>query len=184
MSLWTIDMQGASLGAVTLATVRWSNDSEFLSSNGVEVDAAYFNSGVLLVDCEMWRNQSITSTLRSLLAAHGPSLRVVDQTLLNLHFHSSFFHLPPKWNRHICANQALPELGPGILHFLGQPKPWNFVGGQFHPARKTYKHIVKKQQMSIPALSWAEFTRSPRVIVKSLRSIYRAAYANFKHRSP
>jgi len=181
--LWETNLEGFIFGAVTLSTVEWANDFPFLSKFGFAPTDAYFNSGVLLIDSAQWRERGTTEKLLQLAKEHGPDLAVVDQTLLNLYFHRAFTHLAPCWNQHVYSYYHSPALSPGIIHFLGMPKPWNPLGGQFHMSSKTYRQIIEQQGLVTPRFLWSEFLASPGQFFRSLRSVYRSARTCFVSRT-
>jgi lipopolysaccharide biosynthesis glycosyltransferase len=99
--LWKTNLGDYTIGSVSLATIQWSNDKTFLLQQGLSLEDPYFNAGILLIDCEKWRNKGIGHRLMEWARLYGPALPSVDQTLLNLFFHKGFHRLDPEWNQHI-----------------------------------------------------------------------------------
>jgi lipopolysaccharide biosynthesis glycosyltransferase len=178
--LWQTDLQGQPLGAVSLSTVQWSNDRKFLHAQGIPIDVPYFNAGVLLIDSARWRAEHTGEKLKSLAKTHGANLPSVDQTLLNLSFHNLFTNLDPKWNQHLYANLPPTNVVPGILHFLGSPKPWDFWGMGLHMAVPLFQRTVHEKELLIPPLTLAEIINSPSKVLRSARSLFRLAQAHFR----
>ena len=123
-------------------------------------DGEYFNSGVLLVDLQRWRNQCIGDQVLSYLTQHNKELVFPDQDSLNHVLKGCWQHLPLRWNlqpatysmygkgvaQHSLTRDSYHEAiqNPGLVHFLGNSKPWDFM--TFHPLKNNY---------------WAYIARSP-----------------------
>lgn len=148
-SLWQMPLDGALLGAI--GNVFEAGQETRPARLGLAGPAAYFNSGVLLLNLDAWRREGITQRLLAL--ARDPAARLVwpDQDALNLVCAGRWQPLHPRWN---CQNslyffrQAGAVFGaaivreataqPGILHFEGGElaKPWHFLCK--HPLRGEY----------------------------------------------
>jgi UDP-D-galactose:(glucosyl)LPS alpha-1,3-D-galactosyltransferase len=92
--------------------------------------APYFNSGVLLVNAPLWREQKVTERCLDYLAQHRTRLRFPDQDALNLVNYGQWLRLPRQWNymgSHVLepTDESQPnDEDARILHFTGKPKPW------------------------------------------------------------
>jgi len=180
--LWQTDLQNQPIGAVSLTSLQWSNDNTFLNSLGIPLDAPYFNAGVLLIDSSRWRAERTGEKLKELAKIHGLNLPSVDQTLLNLAYHEKFVNLEPKWNQLVYAGRPMKPVVPGILHFLGSPKPWDFWSMRLHMAQPLFDRIVRETKIQIPNLTLGEILRSPIKVFRSSRSLLRVAKSRFQNR--
>jgi lipopolysaccharide biosynthesis glycosyltransferase len=128
--LFAQPLDGHIIGVSGMGTVEWQIDKSFFHSRGIAGTAPYFNAGVLLVDADRWRQQSTTQTCLAIAAAHGPLLLSHDQTILNFHFHEQAKVLEPRFNTLLFPGSAGIGSTPpaAIYHFLGRPKPWDFLG--------------------------------------------------------
>jgi lipopolysaccharide biosynthesis glycosyltransferase len=146
--LWELDLNGAGVGAVT-------NVFPFdLQHRPEELGLAlrdYFNSGVLLMDLEAWREHGWSERILKLARSQPERLVFPDQDALNIELRDRWLALHPRWN---CQNAILyletadAVLGavaaaearahPAILHFEGPAwaKPWHYLSS--HPYRHTY----------------------------------------------
>ena len=138
--LWRTELDGKALGAVEDCFV---NGADFAHTWSLPVDeAAYFNSGVLLIDLAKARQEQLFERAIDFVAEHGNTLRFTDQDALNWAFSGNWMPLDNRWNvqRHMALpslSETMPEhlrLGdkvPGIVHFTGPEKPW--LPDVYHP---------------------------------------------------
>ena len=80
----------------------------------------YFNSGVMLMDLDIWRKGRIYEKCLATAKNHPEKLRYQDQDVLNLLFHGHYHRLSPAWNTlSVLADQDTDFSQCGILHFAG-----------------------------------------------------------------
>lgn len=108
---------------------------ETLEKFGVGPQEKYFNSGVLLLNLDYWREKNLGERLLGTAKENPEALFLVDQNLLNLCLHGMIGELDPRWNRTFInknirsGNWNMPVAGlpwdpPKILHFVSDEKPW------------------------------------------------------------
>jgi lipopolysaccharide biosynthesis glycosyltransferase len=101
----------------------------------------YFNSGVLLMDLQIWRKRQYVQKCLDL--ADNPELhkRFADQDVLNIALSNDVYFLHPRWNiqtgqRPPCVNRSLEKewrqwreicQSPKIAHFTSERKPWDMA---------------------------------------------------------
>ncbi|WP_077530387.1 glycosyltransferase family 8 protein [Vreelandella utahensis] len=116
----------------------------------------YFNSGVLLMDLAVWRDEALHRAVDDYAREHAAGLTFVDQCSLNAVLRQRWRRLPARWNQQSdiykvmtrdndgCgyAPQELHEafVNPGIVHFIGAKKPWKRYS--FHPLKDTYRAVL------------------------------------------
>ena len=117
---------------------------------GLEGSANYFNSGVMVLNLELWRQDNIEEKLFRCLRENESHVWCWDQYALNVVFAGRWGKLPLRWNQgaHVfeypCSELApfAPEDfeamrdRPAIVHFTTEFKPWDFV--PFHPLRSKF----------------------------------------------
>ena len=85
----------------------------------------YFNSGVLLIDCQKWRENNIEEKLFSMDKMY-PQRSTHDQDILNKCFDNNYQQLDKKYN---YLNQDCFSLKANsdivVRHFNGKIKPWH-----------------------------------------------------------
>lgn len=110
----------------------------------------YFNSGVMVLNLERWRRESIDQKLLACLRDNQKHVWCWDQYALNIVFAEQWGQLPARWNQgahvfeypdefHSPIDQdAFVEMRdrPALIHFTTEFKPWNFH--PFHPNRQAF----------------------------------------------
>jgi lipopolysaccharide biosynthesis glycosyltransferase len=87
-------------------------------------DFSAFNAGVLVMDLDAARAQSLTAGTIGYVARYGPN----DQQVLNLWCGDDHARLPMEWN--YFADQEVLEV-PKLTHFAGARKPWSMDMGKY-----------------------------------------------------
>jgi lipopolysaccharide biosynthesis glycosyltransferase len=128
VELYNLPLAGYPVGAV------YDNYVRTQPLLGITKEGEYFNSGVLLIDIEKWRNLRISEKTIEYLLAFPERIRYVDQCGLNAILINSWKKLDPKFNvlysaipEHI-SDKELTEFTRGkvILHFTLQ-RPWQML---------------------------------------------------------
>lgn len=96
--LYNIDLETYALGAVNTYTNR-------LPKLDIEGDIDYFNAGVLLLDCEKWRQQGIADKLFEIEKKYRPHLWFPEEYCLNKYFLNNYKKLDKKFN--LCLDENL-----------------------------------------------------------------------------
>ncbi len=108
---------------------------------GLDPEAEYFNSGVLMINVAMWTSESIPERAFEFVRNHSDVMRHSDQDALNAVLTERWTALDPKWNVMVPsvprfasqttstdkAASALRErllTEASIYHFTGPRKPW------------------------------------------------------------
>ncbi|HEM6205307.1 TPA: family 8 glycosyl transferase [Streptococcus suis] len=99
-------------------------------------EAGNFNSGVLLLNLDLWRRKGLTNILLKVAAIKSSSVRNGDQSILNLVVGNQWIPLGKQYNyqtydvvsRYDHRAYLYEDIGswtPLIIHFLTADKPWN-----------------------------------------------------------
>lgn len=125
-------------GFHTLGEALKDNAAERL---GLDSQAPYFNSGVLLINLEVWRTRGIAEQAMRFAQDNPNVMRFTDQDALNAVLQGDWQPLDPHWNVLIGSieqivsshsdddeekarlRRSLTET-PYIMHFSGSQKPW------------------------------------------------------------
>lgn len=120
---------------------------------GRPLDTPYFNSGVLLINAERWREKKCTEAVMGVLGDSPDLCLYADQDALNLFFRGHFQELPYEYNvtrrfYEVQFDYSYPgeerlikeaAKAPIIIHYSGTSKPWHL--GNKHPLRHRYRNL-------------------------------------------
>ena len=134
-------------------------DHLHLDRDGVTDQDKYLQSGVLVIDLEKWRAQSITDDVVEFIATH-PQLPFPDQDALNLVLIKKWGELDPRWNQLPVVHDfpswqespyteqqfAATVNDPLIIHYGSRPKPWQRHCS--HPQRARFYEYLDKTAWS------------------------------------
>jgi lipopolysaccharide biosynthesis glycosyltransferase len=87
---------------------------------GLNDSHIYFNSGVLLFDCNKCREQDIVHKMIAIATDKKRPIHCADQDILNICFENNYKKLDVIYN--VCHNTKCKN--PVIRHFTGSEKPW------------------------------------------------------------
>lgn len=107
---------------------------------GMNPASPYFNSGVMLIDVDKWRQDQLAARMLECLDRHRDHIWCWDQYALNVVCHGDWKPLSMKWNqgahveefpssRHAPVDaETFQELltQPAIVHFTTEFKPWHY----------------------------------------------------------
>lgn len=170
--LWHMDLEGHPMAAV----------ENFSPTACIDVNLdrqEYFNSGVLLIDLDTWRQENIHHQVAEYAKYNASRLQYVDQCSLNAVLHKRWLRLPAEWNQQSdihnvntkyvkgCSyskaeiERAMRE--PKIVHFIGTRKPWKIYC--FHPFKSIYRSYLRKTP-------WAEVSASDDTLKTRLKLFF------------
>lgn len=174
--LWEAELEGQPVGAVT--------DPEILLRPAylgfrkrlmLPEHSSYFNSGVLLMDLEIWRSEGIADQVLAFAKDQAARLVCCDQDSLNATLHSRWKALDPKWNvqttsfsiarkwgrRHLVDKPLFEAVrDPAIVHFTGPIKPWH--AGCTVPFSREYLRFLEQTPWKGAPLTVTAESPSPR----------------------
>jgi lipopolysaccharide biosynthesis glycosyltransferase len=136
--LFDLDLDGHVLGAVRDAaevlrplSSEWS---EYRAKLGVPKDAAYFNSGVMLVDVDRFSDAGVGAATIEYLSSGKFAGHMFDQSALNAVLAGRWLEISPIWNWMFGTRLRITErYDPAIVHFIGGNKPWKDRKAKHHP---------------------------------------------------
>ena len=134
---------------------------DFSTSSGERLGLGhgnYFNSGVLLLDLNQWRERSLSDIMKACLIGNPGTFHFADQDALNITFNGSWKELPPRWNTQLGVYNSRwgkwTKLGfkkddlaealrnPAVIHYINNSKPWLYKST--HPLKNLYWYYLKK----------------------------------------
>lgn len=122
-----------------------------------EIDKPYFNSGVLLINLEYWREHKLFNKFMEYVVRNRERLEFHDQDTLNGVLRGNVVYMPATFNlqrgflltqyfdidneeRKIEIMAAVKN--PVIIHYTGYMKPWN--NSDRHPMRYLWRSYLEK----------------------------------------
>ena len=90
---------------------------------GLTQQQGYINSGVLLINSALWRQQQCTQLCLDALGKLSEPL-YPDQDVLNMVFKGAINYLPAQWNV-TRDGEPDPDVQAKVIHYTGELKPWN-----------------------------------------------------------
>lgn len=142
--------------AVGAVEDTWSGKAEKYRILGYRRRYGYFNSGVLLINLDWWREHKLTEAFVHFADRHN-GLKYVDQDILNGLLYTSWKPLSMRWNiqdgflrcrpkiREEKKQEMLSECqSPAIIHYAGRRKPWNYDSQ--NPLNGRYYHYLDMTQ--------------------------------------
>ena len=117
---------------------------------GIDGSANYFNSGVMVLNLQKWRQEGVEQRLFDCLRRNSKFIWCWDQYALNVVFAGKWGKLPLRWNQgahvfeyptedhspvdHRSFNAMRNQ--PAIIHYTTEWKPWDFESS--HPLRDRF----------------------------------------------
>ena len=147
-ALWQQTLDGYAVGAVE------NISSSTYRASGLD-QQDYFNSGVLLIDLQRWREQRIPEKIRAFKQEHPELICTNDQCALNGVFRGDWKRLPLHWNHQSGLFRSSKQVkrlklhadfekslwSPNIIHYIGWSKPW--LMPCYHPLAGEYRRYRK-----------------------------------------
>ena len=182
-SLWTMRIQDYVLAAVEdqvpVGThVKHEADSsvERLRALGIPCHW-YFNSGVMLVNLPLWRQEKVFERVLSTLQQYHKVFTLWDQDALNAVLHDNVLALEKKYNfmYSVCyVETPIPALEKiSLLHYASRYKPWQAWCS--HPLQKLYLQVRKQT-------AWADLSLMQPRNYKEMRSMGKSMWQRKRYK--
>ncbi|WP_310487938.1 glycosyltransferase [Chamaesiphon sp. VAR_69_metabat_338] len=181
--LFDTDLNGFTIGASAVETIADSLRSSFYQSIGMNKEAKYFNSGVMLMDLKKWRELDITAKCLAFANKYVDRLVFGDEAILNCIFYENFQVIDPSYNHPLYPNSDLIKSNSNdIFHFVGSPNPFDFLGEWIHVNFSMFHETLAQTNLrdykSYRGLSIQRLKRTLRL----LRSYYRCVGQHLRHK--
>jgi lipopolysaccharide biosynthesis glycosyltransferase len=95
-----------------------------LEDNPSFKDAAYFNSGVMVINMPYWRAQRVHEKAIKLAKTFEDWTGSTDQDVLNVLFRNNWTPLPMAFNYLVNLFPDVELKDPLVVHWAGKKKPW------------------------------------------------------------
>jgi lipopolysaccharide biosynthesis glycosyltransferase len=143
--LWNIDLMDQALAAVD---DFWPTTELFLEKmKSLELPSTvrYFNSGVMLMNLNYWRQNNVGERAVAYLRENPTKVTYWDQDALNVILCGRWIAVPSIWNGQDFHRTRRSGPDVSIVHFIGEAKPWHWCWpSQEHPFTKEYRRYRRK----------------------------------------
>lgn len=156
-SLWDVNLLDQPVAAVENISRRTHLKTGLKQSE-------YFNSGVLLMNLPIWRDNKLPENIFEFKKNNPDKISTNDQCAINCIVNNNWVRLPLKWNhqtgiyrnKDIRTRYASNEIeeamyNPSIIHFIGSDKPWN--KNCYHPWKEEYVAFASKIGVDLKTIS-------------------------------
>lgn len=159
--LWNMDLEGRSCAAVSepFSALHKRNI-------GMKAEEAYYNSGVMIIDLEKWREEGALQHFFDVIARQNGHVSYPDQGVINEVYHGRIYTLPAKYNfftlycdfsyeetnrfradRNVYSPEEVEAARkePAIVHLSASfltNRPW--VEGSTHPFAARWEDMCEK----------------------------------------
>ena len=133
--LWNTDLNEFTIGAVIDVRIKEFGNSHAVENYkelGFEASTKYFNTGLLLINTKLWRENDLTPKIFSCIEENRKYANYPDQYGLNVIFASNWLQIDTRWSW--SAEEWNPEAS--LIHFI-----WR------KPIYKTYMFEKRYQEM-------------------------------------
>jgi lipopolysaccharide biosynthesis glycosyltransferase len=146
-----LDLGGHPAGFVIETTFASTPDLSLKSLFQDAGENPCFNSGVMVVDRKKWMEKRVTERCLEFMAHHHA--QYFDQTTLNYVLFKDWQALESRFNFYSNSRINWPFLKDDksaegkIIHFLDNPKPWDFGAEKVHPHYHLWRFVLDKTAM-------------------------------------
>lgn len=149
VEFFDIDLEGNTIGAVPECYPSCEAKRDYLKKLCADVggpnvpsEQSYFNSGILLIDLDLWRKNDVENRLLRFINENASKLRYHDQDALNVVLLNSYKEISQKYNLITAQDNVWDCPNPLLVHFAGGAKPWYFFSAL--PYRSEYVYYINK----------------------------------------
>lgn len=156
---------------------------------GMKQSSTYFNSGVMLMNLDLWKLQKITEKAFDFINEYSQKIRFVDQCALNAVIDGDFVELNPKFNQQAILYRENFDFGsvnwtpgqieealksPILIHYTGPSKPWEYNSN--HPRKSEYWKVQKDSPFKLDypeGMVWSDHLKKlfPNSLKKKIRAL-------------
>jgi lipopolysaccharide biosynthesis glycosyltransferase len=171
---------GKAIGAVQMGSTTLDGGCPW--KGGLDLSGyKYVNSGLLLLNLDKWRRDTIAETLLVFLEKESAKCKNVDETAINWVLRDDIEYLPHDWNTFANEYDAAPDGLPGEIniHYASGLKPWKrplptlshkiwwLFNRLFVPAKPTQNPVLQPRNLLRYARRWTQlrFERGPKPAV-------------------
>ena len=141
--LYAIDLNDFYVAA---APELYADQINYKKNIGLKKEDLYVNSGVLLMNLKLWRQENLTQKLLKKSIEMGAKATYMDQDILNVVCKNRIKEISPKYNYTMAWIKAntIKMKNVFIIHYTGAKKPWGYKKVRRGNIWKKYAKIFSK----------------------------------------
>jgi lipopolysaccharide biosynthesis glycosyltransferase len=156
--LWNIDFRYQGKEYALAATKGWKPSDDDIKNLNISSEHKYFNNGLLILNCDKWREEKIADKLINIAKESKIKFRYPTQDLFNSYFdNNNYVPFDAIYNYQPAFFKKKEDYQPKIIHYTRE-KPWEnedcpFLDPFWKYARKTpyYEFFTCKLNKNILA---------------------------------
>ena len=127
LKLLSIDLRGMNIGAVrdVHQSINSNREVPELKKIGLK-NIAFFNAGMLIIDCKKWRESGALEHMLDIGRKSPEAITAHDQSLLNIYAYENWLEISPVWNWQVSSRNVylIETFNAQVLHIAGENKLW------------------------------------------------------------
>ena len=172
--IFEIDLEENIIGAVADSRVKcfankWGGIANY-KTLGLNGDMPYFNSGLLLIDLQKWRDFDVTQKVIDCINKNKKFAQYPDQYGLNVVLYYKWKQIDAMWN--YFSDGAENE--PKIIHFIGRKPFYPSYSGNILFQELFYRYL--KQTMWANSAKYTELSRLIKKMANIFSKIFKMSY--------
>ncbi|MBW4557834.1 MAG: glycosyltransferase family 8 protein [Trichormus sp. ATA11-4-KO1] len=130
----------------------------------------YFNSGVMLINLENWRNMNIGKQCLDFIRNYPHMIKLWDQDALNKVIDGQFLNLDQKWNSLVDLYEGHSQANDQsiVVHFTGSLKPWH--GWCISSEKELYWSYLRKSPWSNCS---PEIPKNSKQVLSAIKALFK-----------
>ena len=142
--LYNIDLEGFPLGAVQDPKIKnfeneWGGILNY-KELGLKGNSLYFNSGMLLIDCQRWAELGVTQKVVQCVEDNTNFINYPDQYGLNVVLSDNWLNIDKRWNS-LSATES--STNPFVIHFTERKPIYKSYSNNMEYKEKFYNYLRK-----------------------------------------
>ena len=182
------DLWETNLNNLACGVIEDQSSDDIRIHNRIGIDSPYFNSGVLLINTEYWKNNKIKYKLIEFIYNHPYICLYPDQDALNIILHNQVKYLPYKYNyqeilyttdfRNLFIHRSKwhsilnDRKEVKIIHFTGNIKPWHVECR--HPQKDIFLKYIRLSGLN-NFKPWHYYNIKSRIIIYLKKFIHNSS---------
>lgn len=150
---------------------NWSLDKVLYKKAALKMEGLCFNSGVLGINLKKWRAENAYQKCIDTIKKFPNQFLSADQAVLNVAFNDDFKILSENINIGALGSYK-KELGNGIYHFIGLPKPWHPLMKKYHKNYFMWERYIKQSALNFNPVRYFNLVNTVRIINSYRRILF------------